>query len=223
VALLAARGRRWDPVEGKNQGFVIGPQLEGAALQPRAKVFYTWHGGEKFSVEGGIVYLGFGELLAEKSQWLPVLAYLLSQDCSDMGVRGVGSQGKDSSGEGEGQGNCGNEGRLRGGESGFHVRCPGEGLGVTWECGGERAECNGDAGEETLIEIFIPRNLCIVLQSVGLGKSKMTWMLSQRGATLAAEMRWPRKSSSEAGNTHFSRLTARPLAARMVNNVRRWV
>jgi hypothetical protein len=223
VALLAAGGRRRDLVEGKNQGFVIGPQLEGAALQLRAKVFYTWHGGEKFSVEGGIVYLGFGELLAEKSQWLPVLAYLLLQDCSDMGVGGVGSQGKDSSGEGVGQGNYGDKGRLSGGKSGFHVRCPGEGLGVTWECSGERAECAGDVGEETAIEIFIPRNLCIALQSVGLGKSKMTWTLSRRGATLAAEMWWPRKSSSETANTHFSRLRARPLAARMANNVRRWV
>jgi hypothetical protein len=79
---------------------VICPQLEGAALQPRAKVFYTLHGSEKFSVEGGIVYLGFGELLAEKSQRLPVLAYLLLQDCSDMGVGGVGSLGMDSSGVG---------------------------------------------------------------------------------------------------------------------------
>jgi hypothetical protein len=36
-------------------------------------------------------------------------------------------------------------------------------------------------------------------------------------------MRWPRKSSSEMEKTHFSRLRARPLAARMANNVRRWV
>ena len=31
-----------------------------------------------------------------------MLAYLLLQDCSDMGVRGIGSQGEDSSGEGWG-------------------------------------------------------------------------------------------------------------------------
>ena len=48
-----------------------------------------------------------------------------------MGVGGVGSQGEDSSGEGVGQGNCGDEGSLGGGESGFHVRHPGQGLGVT--------------------------------------------------------------------------------------------
>jgi hypothetical protein len=60
-----------------------------------------------------------------------VLAYLFLQDCSDMGVGGVGSQGEDNSGEGVGQGNCGDKGRLSSGESGFHVRCPGEGLGVT--------------------------------------------------------------------------------------------
>jgi hypothetical protein len=30
-----------------------------------------------------------------------------------------------------GQGNCGDEGRLGGGESGFHVRCQGKSLGAT--------------------------------------------------------------------------------------------
>ncbi len=39
VALLAARGRQRDSVKGENQWFVIGPQLEGAALEPRAEVF----------------------------------------------------------------------------------------------------------------------------------------------------------------------------------------
>ena len=57
-----------------------------------------------------------------------MLAYLLLQDHSDMGVGGVGRQGEDGSGEGVGQVNCGDEGRLGGGESGFHVRCPGLGL-----------------------------------------------------------------------------------------------
>ena len=38
---MKARGRWLDPVEGKNQRFVIHPQLEGAALKPRAEVFYT--------------------------------------------------------------------------------------------------------------------------------------------------------------------------------------
>jgi hypothetical protein len=57
VALLAARGRRQNSVKGENQRFVIRPQLEGAALEPRAEVFYTRHSGEEFSVEGGIIYL----------------------------------------------------------------------------------------------------------------------------------------------------------------------
>ena len=48
-----------------------------------------------------------------------------------MGVGGVGSQGEDGSGEGVGLGNCGDEGSLGGDESGFHVRHPGQGLGVT--------------------------------------------------------------------------------------------
>jgi len=30
VSLLAARGRRWNPGEGAEQGFVVGPELEGA-------------------------------------------------------------------------------------------------------------------------------------------------------------------------------------------------
>ena len=41
VALLAARGRRRDSVKGEIQWFVIRPQLEGAALKPRAEVIYT--------------------------------------------------------------------------------------------------------------------------------------------------------------------------------------
>jgi hypothetical protein len=41
VALLAARGRRRNSVKGENQWLVIRPQLEGAALEPRAEVFYT--------------------------------------------------------------------------------------------------------------------------------------------------------------------------------------
>ncbi len=41
VALLAARGRRRNSVKGENQWFVIRLQLEGAALEPRAEVFYT--------------------------------------------------------------------------------------------------------------------------------------------------------------------------------------
>ena len=41
VALLAARGRRRDSVQGENERFVIRPQFEGAALEPRAEMFYT--------------------------------------------------------------------------------------------------------------------------------------------------------------------------------------
>jgi hypothetical protein len=55
------------------------------------------------------------------------------------------------------------------------------------------------------------------------GKSKMTWTMSRRGTTPAAKMRWPRKSSSEMANPHFSWLRARPLEARMANNAQRWV
>ncbi len=54
-----------------------------------------------------------------------MLAYLLLQDCSDMGVGGVGSRGEDSSGEGVGQGNCGDESRLGGGEGGVQGRALG--------------------------------------------------------------------------------------------------
>ncbi len=41
VALLAARGRRRDSVEGENQWFVIRLQFEGAAFEARAEMFYT--------------------------------------------------------------------------------------------------------------------------------------------------------------------------------------
>jgi hypothetical protein len=41
VALLAARGRRRDSVQGKNQRLVIRPHFEWAALEPRVEVFYT--------------------------------------------------------------------------------------------------------------------------------------------------------------------------------------
>ena len=51
VALLAARGRRRDSVQGENQRLVIHPQFEWAALEPRAEVFNTCHGGEEFLVE----------------------------------------------------------------------------------------------------------------------------------------------------------------------------
>ena len=57
VALLAARGRRRDSVKGENQWFVVRPQFEWAALEPRAEMFYTCNGGEEFSVESGIIYL----------------------------------------------------------------------------------------------------------------------------------------------------------------------
>jgi hypothetical protein len=48
---------------------VYDPSTVGRGGPPAVSVFYT-------SVEGGIAYLGFGELLAEKSQQLPMLAYL---------------------------------------------------------------------------------------------------------------------------------------------------
>ena len=85
-------------------------------------------------VNRGEVYHGFGELFAEKSQRLPVMAYLFLQDRSDIGVGGVGgvcSQGENSSTEGVGQGHRSIKGHLGGGESSFHGGCPGEGLGVT--------------------------------------------------------------------------------------------
>ncbi len=41
VTLLAARCWRRQPVEDKNQRFVVGPQLEGSALEVGAEVFYT--------------------------------------------------------------------------------------------------------------------------------------------------------------------------------------
>ncbi len=56
-----------------------------------------------------------------------------------------------------------------------------------------------------------------------LGAPTPNWSALDLGATPAAVMQWPRKSSSETAKTHFSRLRARPLAARMANNVRRWV
>jgi hypothetical protein len=118
-------------VEGKKQGFVIRPQLEGAAFQPRAEMLYTCDSGKEFSVKSGIVYLCFGELFAEKSQRLPVLAYLLLQDRSNVGVGGVSSQGENGSGEGVSQGHIGDKGCIEGGESCLHIWCPGEGLGVT--------------------------------------------------------------------------------------------
>ncbi len=60
-----------------------------------------------------------------------MLTYLLLQDGSDVGVGGVSGQGKDRSGQGVSQGNGGDESLFGGGESGFHVRCPRKGLGVT--------------------------------------------------------------------------------------------
>ena len=41
VALLAARGQQRDSVQGENERLVIRPQLEWAALEPRAEVFNT--------------------------------------------------------------------------------------------------------------------------------------------------------------------------------------
>ncbi len=60
-----------------------------------------------------------------------MLTYLLLQDRSDMGVRGVGSQREYRSGQGVRQGNSGNEGLFGGGEGGFHVWHPRKGLGIT--------------------------------------------------------------------------------------------
>ncbi len=60
-----------------------------------------------------------------------MLTYLLLQNRSDMGVRGVGGQSEYRPGQGVLQGNGGDEGLFGGGESGFHLRCPGKGLGVT--------------------------------------------------------------------------------------------
>ncbi len=78
---------------GGQKSRVCDPSTVGRGGPTAASVLYT-------SVEGGIVYFGFGELLAEKSQQLPVLAYLLLQDRSDMGVGGVGRQGEDGPGRG---------------------------------------------------------------------------------------------------------------------------
>ncbi len=60
-----------------------------------------------------------------------MLAYLLLYDCSNMGVGSVCSQGENGPREGVGQGYSGDEGHLGGGESGLHVRLPGEGLVIT--------------------------------------------------------------------------------------------
>ena len=60
-----------------------------------------------------------------------MLTYLLLQNCSDMGVGGVGGQSEYRPGQGVRQGNGGDEGFLGGGESGLHLRRPGQGLGIT--------------------------------------------------------------------------------------------
>jgi hypothetical protein len=59
VGLLAARCRRRYPVQGQDQGFVVGPQLENPALEPGMEGFDTWNGGEKLPVKSGVVYLCF--------------------------------------------------------------------------------------------------------------------------------------------------------------------
>ncbi len=60
-----------------------------------------------------------------------MLAYLLLQNCSDMGVGGVGGQSEYCPEQGVCQGNGGDESLFGGGESSFHVRRPRKGLGVT--------------------------------------------------------------------------------------------
>ncbi len=59
-----------------------------------------------------------------------MLAYLLFQDCSDVGVGGVSSQGENGLREGVCQGHHGDEGLLGGGESSLHGRRPGRALGL---------------------------------------------------------------------------------------------
>jgi len=109
--------------------------------------------GKQFSVEGGIVYLCFGELLAEETQWLPVLADLLLEDHQDMGIGGVCGEGEACVRPWVGQGNGCDQGCLGGGESGGHVGQPGESFGVTCEHSCERLEGPCYPREETAVEI----------------------------------------------------------------------
>jgi hypothetical protein len=86
--------------------------------------------------------------VAEKSERLPVLTYLLLQNGPDMGVGGIGGQSEHRPGQGVRQGNHGDEGLFGSGEGFFHLRRPGESFGVTCEGGGERTERPSGPGEE---------------------------------------------------------------------------
>ena len=79
--------------------------------------------------------------------------YLLLQNGPDMSVGGVGGESEDRPGQGVRQRNGGDECFFCRGESSLHLRRPGEGLGVTCECGGERTERPSGPGEETAVEV----------------------------------------------------------------------
>ncbi len=117
MALLAAAIRQQHPGESAQQRFVVSPQLEGPD---------TWEGGEQLSVEGGVIYLGFGELHAEEAQQQPVLADLLLEDRSDMGVGGVPDEGEACVRPRVGQRDSCDQGCLGGGGESFrHAGQPG--------------------------------------------------------------------------------------------------
>jgi hypothetical protein len=69
-----------------------------------------------------------------------MVAYLLLQDRSDVGVGGIHCQGEDGPGQGVSQGHRSYQDCFGGSESGVLVRQPGEYLGVTCKCGGERLD-----------------------------------------------------------------------------------
>ncbi len=54
--------------------------------------------------------------------------------------------------------------------SSLHLRRPGQGLGVTWECGGERTEGSGGPGEETAVEVYHAKETLQWIAVYGLGK-----------------------------------------------------
>ena len=89
LTLLPGCPRFGDSVEGRQQGFVVSPQLKLAALQGIPEVADGSEGGQQLPVKRRILTLRGGQLLGEETQRTPTFYLSLLQDTPDVGVSSV--------------------------------------------------------------------------------------------------------------------------------------
>ena len=122
-------------------------------------------GGEELPVkgEGGVPQPDPVQLIGEAGKGAPQPTLALLQEASDMGVRSIGSQRKDSVRGWVDHGNRSDEGRLGRQEPGRSGGRPIQRLGVAFQGVGEQLQYLGDAGQESSVEVDHAKELLELL------------------------------------------------------------